>query len=280
MITPLGSRQNGAFDVDFSKSPRQDDAWWKLWNIFRAPEAMVDGWAIGQAVLAALGTHRAAMPRGQRLVWNEYCFYLNPADFDLLRPAVPHMVQELGDILRERITEMNGHTVGRVEVRLVPETHQQVPSGRGQLTCALRADHEDVQRLDGERTIRFDAQGRGSVHDYRDGVEQTLPTSPVVLRGSGQQLHLPHRTTVTLGRAPEPNPSDHLTVPGATPRVSRRHLELHIDGTEVRLTGLEHALTTVNGRPLPAGETLTLTVTSPVVLVLANEVRLELALAA
>jgi hypothetical protein len=280
MLTPADTSRPGLFDVDFAQAPRRAEGWLKFWTLFEEREALVDGWAIGQAVRGALGQCKAKTVGGKLQIWNEYRFFLHPADFELLRPAVPHMIKELGELIRDEIARLEAHTLGRIEVRLLADGGRTLPQGRAQLACGLRADGEDVQRQDGERTLRFDAHGRGTFEDYKGG-ERTLPSSAVVLRGNGQDLHLPEGHTVALGRAREPNPPDHLTVPGATGRVSRRHVEVRVEGDTVTITGMPDAATTVNGRPLGAEDTtrLTLTQGAPVALVLAHEVRLELALA-
>jgi hypothetical protein len=280
MLLPSDTSRPGLFDVDFARTPRRAARWWKFWSLFEEREPLVDGWAIGQAVRTALGQCRAYTVAGKLQVWNEYRFFLHPADLDLVRPAVPHMIKELGELIRDEIVRLEAHSLGRVEVRLLADGGRTLPQGRAQLACGLRADGEEVQRQDGERTLRFDAHGRGTFEDYKGG-ERTLPSSAVVLRGSGQVLHLLEGRTVMLGRAADPNPDDHLTVPGATARVSRRHVEVRVEGASVRLTGLPDAATVVDGRALGAEEVVQLTVTqgAPVVLLLANEVRLELALA-
>lgn len=280
MLLPSDTSRPGLFDVDFAHAPRRTETWWKFWTLFEEREVLVDGWAIGQAVRSALGQCKAKTVGGKLQVWNEYRFFLHPADLDLLRPAVPHMIKELGELIRDEIARLEAHSLGRVEVRLLADGGRTLPQGRAQLACGLRADGEEVQRQDGERTLRFDAHGRGTFEDFKDG-ERTLPSSAVVLRGSGQVVHLPEGRTVMLGRAADPNPDDHLTVPGATVRVSRRHVEVRVEGASVRLTGLPDAATVVDGRALGAEEVVQLTVTqgAPVVLLLANEVRLELALA-
>lgn len=280
MLLPSDTSRPGLFDVDFARTPRRAARWWKFWSLLEEREPLVDGWAIGQAVRTALGQCRAYTVGGKLQVWNEYRFFLHPADLDLLRPAVPHMIKELGELIRDEIARLEAHSLGRVEVRLLADGGRTLPQGRAQLACGLRADGEEVQRQDGERTLRFDAHGRGTFEDYNGG-ERTLPSSAVVLRGSGQVVHLPEGRAVMLGRAADPNPDDHLTVPGATARVSRRHVEVRVEGASVRLTGLPDAATVVDGRTLGAEEVLQLTLTqsAPVVLLLANEVRLELALA-
>jgi hypothetical protein len=278
MLHAIDAARPGLFDVDFAHTPRRDEAWWRIWSLFEKREAVVDGWAIGQAVRHAIGRCNTFTVAGKRQVWNEYRLFLHPADLDRVRPAVSHMVGELGELIREEIARHEAHTIGRIEVRLLSDSSRTIPPGRAQLACGLRADGEEVRREDGETTLRFDSQGRASVRDHGRSGEATLPSSAVVLRGGGQVVHLPEGRTVTLGRAAEPNPPDHLTVPGATRRVSRRHLEVHVDGAQVRVTALPDAATSVNGRPLSAAEVVAFTLAPgvPVPLVLANEVRVDL----
>ncbi len=275
MLAPLDSA--GHFDVDFARAGRPGTAWWKFSTLFAARRALVDGWAIGQAVRCAISKCEAYTVKEKLQLWNEYRFFLHPADLDAVRPAVPRMIADLSELLRSEIVRLEAVPLGAIEVRLLADTSGTIPQGRAQLACGLRADGVDVKRQDGETTMRFDTQGRAQ--NASSAGERTVPSSAVVIRGNGETLHLPDGETVVLGRS---NDTDrrHLTVPGHTPRVSRSHLQVRIAGTNVTVTALPNAATSVNGRALVANETVQVAVTpdAPVELLLANEVRVELAL--
>jgi hypothetical protein len=222
MIDVVGA---DSFRVHFLNAPRPRVG---LLSWFRPAPAVVDGWAIGQAVRAALRHCNVRTVRGSVQAWNEYRFFMAAADVDRLRPLRAVLDRDLADLLREIISDLGAETIGDVAVRLVAEEGGDVQPGEAILRVAFAAD--TAADAPGEITVRYAPKRPASA------APQTQRVGRARVRGPGGAVTLPDQERVVLGRAHDGASADHVALPGASGRVSRRHVALRYDGDALEVT--------------------------------------------
>jgi len=214
------------FRVHFLNAPRPRAG---LLAYFRPAPTVVDGWAIGQAIKAALRHCHVRNVRGNVQAWNEYRFMAAP-DMERLRPLQAVLNRDLADLLRDIISDLGAETIGDVAVRLLTEEGGDARPGEAMLRVAFRADAVRTADAPGEITVRYAPQHAASAP------AQTQRVGRARVRGPGGSITLPDRVRVVLGRAHDGAGDDHLPLPGASGRVSRRHVALLFDGDALEVT--------------------------------------------
>lgn len=245
MLKPEGPDR---YRVDFAQLKRASG--WR--TLFTPKDVVVDAWAIGQAIVAAVGRCPYRSATGAPQVWNEYALFLSRADHDRLRPIEATLRSDLGPILYEELVRMGAVTVGAPTVRLLVDDADEVPPGTGMLRVRHVPDAEVPVPGAGEITVRLD----------RPRVEARPPESTqrvggAVLRlATGASVPLPERRRVVLGRSHPGAGDDHLALPGAGPRVNRRQAWVALDGDHVEIgrEGGDANPVAVGGRSLAPGE--------------------------
>ena len=219
------------FRVDFAQVKRRG-SWWKMFE--QKANAVVDGWAIGQAVVGVLSTCPFKSATGQPQVWNEYRVFLSRADHDRLRPIEASLQQDLGPILYEELMRIGAVTVGALTVRLLVDDADEVGAGTGMIHARHVPDAAATPAAAGEITVRLD-KIKAAAPTRSAGGAGTLPVGAAVLHAPAGELVLRGNVRYVLGRAHPDAEGDHLAIPGATGRVNRRQLSLLIDGDQVEV---------------------------------------------
>jgi len=251
MLQPLSPDR---FRADFSKVKRKG-AWWKVFE----PKAVVvvDAWAIGQAVSAAMVTCPFKSATGQPQVWNEYRVFLSRVDHDRLRPIEASLQKDLGPILYEELVRIDAVTVGALTVRLLVDDADDVPPGGGVLHARHVPDPEAAPPGVGEITVRLDRQ-KPAGPSLSPAVVGTVPVGAAVLRSSAGEVVLRGGARHVLGRAhPDAGP-DHVAIPGAGSRINRRQASVFVDGDLIdvsREPGDSNPVS-VGGVPLAPGQSV------------------------
>lgn len=240
------------FRVDFGRVPRER-GWRQLIRVGSGRDAVVvDAFAIGQAVVQALGACPFRNAAGAPQVWNEYRVFLSRVDHDRLRPVEASLQQDLGPMLYQELLRVQATTVGALTVRLLIDDADEVEPGSAMLHARHVPDAQAAPAAPGEMTVRLD----------KVAVPAATPTTTqrlggALVRSPGGDLPLTDGVRYVLGRAhPEAAP-DHLPLPGAPSRVNRRQLSLRLDGDHVEV-GREPGETNpvaVNGVALAPGQT-------------------------
>lgn len=256
------------FRVEFAQV-RRKGTWWKVFE----PKAtvVVDAYAIGQAVTAALATCPFKSAAGQPQVWNEYRVFLSRTDHDRLRPIEASLQQDLGPMLYEELMRLGAVTVGALTVRLLVDDADEVPAGTGMIHARHVPDSAATPAVNGEITVRLDKLKTPAPAPSAG----TLPVGAAILHAPGGELVLRGNVRYVLGRAHPDAESDHLAIPGATGRVNRRQLSLLVDGDQVevgREPGESNPVA-VGGAPLAPGQVVREKL--PVDLTLSGELKLS-----
>lgn len=219
------------FRVDFAQVKRKG-GWWKVFE----PKAVVvvDGWAIGQAVVAALATCPFKSATGQPQVWNEFRVFLSRADHDRLRPIEASLQKDLGPMLYEELVRINAVTVGALTVRLLVDDADEVEPGAGILHARHVPDAQAPAPNAGEITVRLDKL-KPAAPSLSAGAVGTVPVDAVVVRGPKGDIVLRSGARHVLGRAHPDAGADHVALPGASGRISRRQVALRVDGDHLEI---------------------------------------------
>lgn len=253
------------FRADFSKVKRKG-GWFKAFGetFGKAFEprsvVVVDAWAIGQAVTAAMVMCPFKSATGQPQVWNEYRVFLSRADHDRLRPVEQSLQNDLGPMLYEELVRIDAVTVGALTVRLLVDDADEVEPGNGVIHARHMPDAQAAAPGAGEITVRLDKQKpTGALPvSLSSGGFGTVPVGAVILRAPTGDLVLRGGTRHVLGRAHPHAGSDHVAIPGAGPRINRRQAGVLVDGDHVEVSreqGDSNPVA-VGGADLAPGQTL------------------------
>ena len=262
-------RADGAdrFRVDFSQVTREGGF---LRNLFARPPTVVDSWAVGQAIIAALRRCPFRSSNGLPQVWNEYRIFLCREDHDRLRALERAFHTEIQQMLYEEVTRSNAVTVGAFCVRLMVDDNDEVRPGQAILHVRHTPDSETVTPVAGEITMRLD-RSVGSLGIAPPNPEpaepriptilppedtQRLETAEAVLQTGGATLPLVAGVRYLIGRAHPDAPPTHLALPNATPKINRRQLSVFIDGEHAEI-GREPGNSNpvwVAGQPMAPGD--------------------------
>lgn len=233
------------FRVDFSRVKRASG--WRA--LFTQKNALVDAWAIGKSVNAALARCPFRSATGVPQVWNEYALFLAREDHDRLRPVESSLQRDLGPMLYEELVRLGAVTVGALVVRLLVDDADEVQPGSGILRVRHVPDAAAAPPGIGEMTVRLDRVKQVSQAD-------TQRVSGAVLRTPGGDLPLAGGVRHAIGRAHPDAAPDHLALPGAGPRINRRQATICVegDGVEVAREPGDTNPVSVAGRALGPGE--------------------------
>ncbi|MES2638191.1 MAG: FhaA domain-containing protein [Myxococcota bacterium] len=258
------------FRADFSKVKRKGD-WRKVFE----PKSVVvvDAWAIGRAVSAAMVTCPFKSATGQPQVWNEYRVFLSRADHDRLRPIEQSLQKDLGPILYEELVRIDAVTVGALTVRLLVDDADEVEPGNGVLHARHVPDAQAAVPGAGEITVRLDKQ-KPMGPSLSAGGPGTVPVGAAVLRAPTGDVVLRSGVRHVLGRAHPDAGGDHVAIPGAGPRINRRQAAVRVDNDHVEVTRepADSNPVAVGGAALAPGQTVREKL--PVEIVLSGEMKL------
>ncbi len=259
------------FRVDFAQV-RRKSAWWKVFE--PRSVVIVDAWAIGQAVIAALASCPFKSATGQPQVWNDLRVFLSRPDHDRLRPIEASLQKDLGPMLYEELVRLDAVTVGALTVRLLVDDADEVEPGAGILHVRHVPDADAPTPGAGEITVRLDKlKTAGPVLSAGAG---TVPVGAVVVRAPGGEVVLRSGARHVLGRAHPDAGTDHVAIPGATGRISRRQLAVRVDGEQLELAREpESNPVAVGGAPLAPGQVVREKL--PVEILLSGEMKLVVA---
>jgi hypothetical protein len=256
------------FLVDFArtKRPRKATLGQAIESAFvRAPVAVVvDGHALGQAICRVMDACTFADVQGRAWLWNEYSVFLSREDHDRLRDVEEILSRDLLALLNEEVLRREARMPDGFLIRLLVDEGNELPPGRGVIRVRHRRDTAQPPTVAGEITMRSDKLGApdsSSPHTLRDmGLRLVCEAGSVAVPEAGW---------VVVGRADPGAESGHLALPGATGKVSRRHVGLRVIGEEVSVRREAGANPVqANGRPLADGELVSMLL--PVELVLSN----------
>jgi len=238
------------FRVEFARVRRPGGS--ALRRLLRSGEpGVVDAWAIGQAVSAALLACPFRSAGGAPQVWNEYRVFLARVDHDRLRPVEHSLHGELAPVLYQKLVELNAVTVGALVIRLLVDDADEIEPGHAILHARHLPDVAGAAGGAGEITVRLDRlptpPPTGESTSRVGRVKLVTPLGEVWL---GEER-------VVLGRAhPDAGP-DHLALPGASGRINRRQVGLAVvaDGLEVSREPGGNPVS-VNGQALVPGQSV------------------------
>lgn len=249
MLTP--GQSPDTFDVDFARVPRPRSTMDRILDLARpATTVRVDVFAIGQVVAAALDTCDFLGVEGRPLVWNEYALFLSRPDHDRLQALEEDLHKKVLQMLNTRMVARGADSAGPLAVRLLIDDENRIPSGRGVLRVRHTRDVAAIRALPGEITLRADRPATRA----SDGTDRVLGLR---VEAPGGTVPLPEGERVVLGR-PDPDAApDHLAIPGASTKISRRHVALRVDGAHVEVTREPNANpVSVGASVLAAGNTV------------------------
>jgi hypothetical protein len=229
-----------------------------------AHPVVVDGHAIAQAICKVMDACTFADVQGRAWLWNEYCVFLAREDHDRLRDVEDMLAHDLLSLLNEEVLRREARMPDGFLVRLLVDEGNELVPGRGVVRVRHRKDTASAPTVAGEITMRSDRLVRAP----RDPSPTDRAAGLRVVCAAGS-VEIAEGRMSTLGRAnPEGGPS-HVALPGATGKVSRKHLSVLVDGDSVRLRREPGANPVqVDGRALADGEEVTTTL--PVELALSN----------
>lgn len=237
------------FRVDFSRTPREA-SWKRLLRVGARDPVVVDAYAIGRAVLQALGACPFRNAAGAPQVWNEYKLFLSRADHDRLRPVEHALQQDLGPMLYEEILRAGATTIGSLTVRLLVDDEDEIEPGYAILHARHVPDAQAAPAVAGEMTVRLDKV------QAPPPASTTQRVGGVVLHTAGGDLSLSDGVRYVLGRAHPGAEPDHLALPGATAKVNRRQCSVRVEAgaLEVGREPGESNPVAVNGIALAPGQ--------------------------
>lgn len=258
------------FRVSFAQVRRKG----ALWTIFEPKGGVVvDAYAIGQAVVAALASCPFKSVTGQPQVWNEFRVFLSRADHDRLRPIEGSLQKDLGPMLYEELVRLDAVTVGALVVRLLVDDADEVEPGTGILHARHVPDAQAAAPGAGEITVRLDKLKPATPLPAMAG---TVPVGAIAVRGPGGEIVLRAGARHVLGRGHPGAPADHVAIPGASGKISRRQLALRAEGEQVEIAREPDSNpVSVGGAALAPGQSVT--VKLPVGLLLSGELELTVA---
>jgi hypothetical protein len=198
----------------------------------RGDAVVVDGWAVAQVVRGALAVCPTRSALGKPQLWNEFRLFLSREDHDAVRPLERALQADLGPMLYEELARRDGVTVGGFVVRLLVDDADEVRPGGGVLQCSHAPDPDAHGPAAGEVTVRLDkplAATRSRGGTERVGVATLRsPAGTVPLPSGGGRL--------VVGRADPDAGPDHVAIPGASGRISRRHFAVAVADGQAEIT--------------------------------------------
>ncbi len=227
----------GTFLVDFSKARRSRKGIGKsIESIFvRAPAPVtVDGQALAQAIVAVMDACDFTDVQGRAWLWNEYRIFLSRPDHDRLRDVEDALRTDLLSLLNEEIVRRDARMPEGFLVALVVDEGDELNEGRGVLRVRHRKDLAQAPVVPGEITMRADRIAKPAPK----APESTERESGLRVVCEAGSIGLPEGRPMALGRAAPDVGADHLALPGAGPRVSRRHISVTIRGNEAEIVRL------------------------------------------
>lgn len=256
------------FVVDFARARRTRKATFGqvLESAFvRTPvPVVVDGHAIGQAICRVMDACTFADVQGRAWLWNEYCVFLSREDHDRLRDVEDMLSHDLLALLNEEVLRRDARMPDGFLVRLLVDESNDVKPGRGVVRVRHRKDTGAAPTVAGEITMRSDRLP-GPVRDASPTERGVGPR----LVSAGGTVAVEEGRECVLGRADPSAGGGHVALPGATGKVSRRHVRVHVEGESVRVRREAGANPVqVDGAPLAEGEEVSTSL--PVELVLSN----------
>lgn len=258
------------FRVAFAQA-RRGAAWRRLLEP-RGGVVVVDGYAVGQAVVAALAACPFKSASGKPQVWNEFRVFLSREDHDRLRPIEASLQAELGPMLYEELMRLDAVTVGALVIRLLVDDGDEIEAGAGIVHARHVPDAEAATPGASEITVRLD-KPRPNAAATDVG---TVPVGALVVRAPAGPVVLRSGAWHVLGRAHPEAAADHVAIPGASGKISRRQVAVRVEGDAVEIAREpESNPVAVGGAPLPPGQSVTTRL--PVELLLSNELLLVLA---
>lgn len=261
MAILLPGPREGTFAIDFARVRRPGSGLWTSW--VGGGAAIVDGYAIAQAVVEAMDRCPNLSPMGKPQPWNEYRVFLARADHDALRELEGSLAEQILPLLEQRRLEREAEPVGNFAVRLLVDDADRVVRGQGVLDPRHARRTQAAKPAQGEITIRADRATSSSSPSTRRVTGATLSTP-------GGSVDLPVGVRVVLGRVGQG--PHHVALPGANDAISRAHawVVLRADSVEVgRLPGANPV--SVEGTNLADGAATT--VKLPAEIVFSRELR-------
>ena len=276
MIKPLDDNR---YAIDFSAVNRPGLN--VMQAIFGAPKAaLVDGFAVGQALREVLRDCKDRDVEGRLQVWNDFRLFLNRKDYDSLRRRAPALQHQLAPALEDEVLRLKATYIGTPVLRLHADESGDVEPGHGVLQVdwnANAADGPGAKPVIGEVTVRLDKIGAAKPEGAAGS--KTLRAGSALLRHSKGTAQLVAGVTYIVGRGFPNSGPEHLAITGASPRISRRQLSLQVDenkpvtATVTREAGDSNPVS-VNGQSLAPGQGLR--VQLPAEIVLSGELTLEI----
>ncbi len=249
----------GTFLVDFSKAKRKKRASLgaALEGVFvRVPApALVDGLAIAQAICAVMDACDFADVHGRVWLWNDYAVFLARADHDRLRDVEELLRRDLMVLLNEEIVRREARMPDGFQVRLlVSDEGEEIVAGAGVVRVKHAKDLGQTPAVPGEITMRSDRIVKPSA----PAPDTTDRDTGLRVRSGAGSATLPEGRRVCLGRAAPDAGADHVALPGAGGKVSRRHVGVLVKGAEAEVQREPGANPVeVGGRALGDGESVT-----------------------
>lgn len=242
------------FLVDFAKARRTRKASLgaSIESLFvRAPAPVtVDGHAIAQAICGVMDACDFADVQGRPWLWNEYSLFLARPDHDRLREVEELLRSDLLALLNEEIVRRDARMPEGFVVRLLVDEADELGDGRGVLRVRHRKDLAVAPAAPGEITMRADKIARPAPRPP----DSTERDGGVQVRCGAGATSLAEGRPLVLGRAHPDNGPD-VALPGASGKVSRRHVSVTVRGGEAEFTRLLGSNPVeVGGRALAEGE--------------------------
>lgn len=285
MLKPDGPDR---FRIDFSQVRR--DAGWK--RILSRGPVVVDAFAIGKAVIAALQACPFRSATGAPQVWNEYRVFLARQDHDRLRPIESTLYRDLMPALYDELVRLNAVPIGALTIRLLVDDAEDVQPGTAILHVRHTPDAEAPTAAKGEITVRLDRPAPPPPAAREDRPPPGLPTlvpasvppnfeattrvelGSIILEGHGYTIPLQDGARYVVGRAHPDAPESHIALPNAGARINRRQFGLMLTGDSVEINrepGKSNPVQ-VAAQPLAPGEVVVTRL--PVDVILSGELRL------
>lgn len=264
-----------SFAIDFSAVKRPGGHW--LTSMFARPAAVeVDAFAVGQVLRAVLSYCTNLDVEGRLQVWNDFRLFLSRDDYEALRKRAPTLQGQLGPALEEQVLKLNASYIGTPMLRVHADEANEVEPGQGVLRVDWSAEPPPAAAR-GEVTVRLDKVSPGPTGAL--GGIRTERAGSAALRHAQGQVGLAAGVTYRVGRGHPGAGPDHVAIPGASGRINKRQVNIRIDeGTPTSAVVTREAgdsnPVSVNGQPLPAGQSVK--VALPAELLLSGELKLEL----
>jgi hypothetical protein len=189
------------------------------------------------------------------LLWNDFHLFLSAGDLARLRPMEGRIVGELHQIVRQEAARLRAELPGPVSIRLLVDEGAELPAGSMHLRAGFKEGPSRAlanTASSPDATVRAGAPAAPLAEPHRPLDLETSrisePTSPPRLQvtWAGGGVLVPNGVRVCFGRAHDPAPPFFVALPGANPRISRRHL--WIEAPEAGPTASWSAPSAVIGR--------------------------------